>query len=735
MNGFLSYNPRTRSVSCSVLVRDGHELPVNETPLGGDWPVDEPPMLLPYQRVHKEDFVWGLTSDPTVLFPQVQAYHESLGAKSIGYQSVRLGTTVLGWIGYSFRSEEPPSAQQFAIVRTLSSLIALAVEREGIAERNRELALTRDRELQAKRVSDFMARTVSRLTNDADLERALECLLAELASAVGAAHVFLFRHDSESRLLNLELGFLDGRIRWGNSDEELSLWTKPFPDDISPAWRIMCEQRGLFTPTMAPIPPEDFAWPGAMEYVQKFELSDVAHIVLFSGDRPIGSIGFGFRDGRCLQQEDKTFIESVAQQASMVLRMLDLGVEAKKAAVAVEREAAAQERTAELGRANAALSRSVAAISESDDFDESLEKVFHEIVAAASADAGQLFLYDEVTNTLTTSSWIDENGRGRGCCPHSAPILQAPFDADITPAFRLFVHARDIMLAEHATLTQELAAMTWPGVLDWHTDHGRACAIPILIGPSPIGIIGLAWHSVVTFTQEQKELLFSLANQAALVIQLTRLAKLAGDAALNEQRAKFARDLHDTLAQGFTGILAQLGAASQIPGNRRSDIEAHITAVTDLARSSLDDARRSVRSLRLKPEPIFHLESSLHDFVKTAQLQTSAAVVLKIKGQRGNLAPEVETELCRIVQESLNNAVKHSSARHIRVSVKFQESNAVRISIRDDGNGFDLTRPRTPDSFGLVGMQERADLIGASLTLVSEPGRGAEIIVQYGRSI
>jgi hypothetical protein len=86
----------------------------------------------------------------------------------------------------------------------------------------------------------------------------------------------------------------------------MALWEKPFPDDITPAWKIMTERRGLFTPDMAPISAAEFAWPGAFEYATRFELSDIGHIVLFAGSVPVGSIGIGLRGGRRFDERRAT---------------------------------------------------------------------------------------------------------------------------------------------------------------------------------------------------------------------------------------------------------------------------------------------------------------------------------------------------------------------------------------------------------------------------------------------
>ena len=106
---------------------------------------------------------------------------------------------------------------------------------------------------------------------------------------------------------------------------------------------------------MTVMPAEEFAWPGYFEYAKRYGLSDAGHIVLFAGDEAVGSIGFGLGDGRKLRPSDKPFIEGVAKQAAVAIRMLDLAEQARQAAVSLERETAAQRRATEMSKSNEEL--------------------------------------------------------------------------------------------------------------------------------------------------------------------------------------------------------------------------------------------------------------------------------------------------------------------------------------------------------------------------------------------
>jgi PAS domain S-box-containing protein len=244
------------------------------------------------------------------------------------------------------------------------------------------------------------------------------------------------------------------------------------------------------------------------------------------------------------------------------------------------------------------------------------------------------------------------------------------------------------------------------------------------------------FHTIVSPVLDQAGVVVEYIGTSMDITErkLAEQALRSSEASRAEERAQFAREIHDTLAQGFTGILMQLGAASQVPGDSRRDISAHLNAIEALARSSLAEARRSVAALRPVNATDYTLAENIEQLIRKVRIQTSAGVSLSIDGEAMPLQTRVATELFRIAQEALNNVLMHSGASRISVAVSFQYDSAIRISIKDDGRGFDTTAKPPADHFGLVGMQERASSIGASLTIVSELGTGTQVIVQYRKT-
>ncbi|MEG4114643.1 MULTISPECIES: PAS domain S-box protein [unclassified Microcoleus] len=205
--------------------------------------------------------------------------------------------------------------------------------------------------------------------------------------------------------------------------------------------------------------------------------------------------------------------------------------------------------------------------------------------------------------------------------------------------------------------------------------------------------------------------------------------KQAEEASILEERNRMAREIHDTLAQAFTGILAQVGAANQVLTDDVEATGAHLDLIKELARTGLTEARRSVFALRPQLLEEGSLQSALHRLI--AQIRTAAmdtTLYYEIEGTVYSLPAEVETNLLRMGQEALTNAIRHANADEIRVQLVYDRDQFC-LRMRDNGQGFGVGSISASEGFGLLGMSERAERIGAQLTIRSQPGQGTEIIV------
>jgi PAS domain S-box-containing protein len=208
--------------------------------------------------------------------------------------------------------------------------------------------------------------------------------------------------------------------------------------------------------------------------------------------------------------------------------------------------------------------------------------------------------------------------------------------------------------------------------------------------------------------------------------------KRAEEASILDERNRMAREIHDTLAQAFTGILLHIGAIAEEVPEESVTVQTHLETVDELARSGLSEARRSVAALR----PKLLEEGSLSDAIKhlTAQMKSSTNINItyEINGATNALSPDLENHLLRIGQEALTNAIKYAHATHIHIEFVCEETQCV-LRIKDNGRGFDVDQVSLSKGYGLLGMSERVEKIGGELVIQSQPGQGAEITVVVNR--
>jgi signal transduction histidine kinase len=217
------------------------------------------------------------------------------------------------------------------------------------------------------------------------------------------------------------------------------------------------------------------------------------------------------------------------------------------------------------------------------------------------------------------------------------------------------------------------------------------------------------------------------ANQAILALKLMSLSAQSRQAAVIEERNRMARDIHDTLAQGFTGVIVQLEAAEEARAQHREAKAAdHLYRAGEIARESLREARRSVGALRPRALEERGLCEALKGLIEKITAGTKIRTTFTMRGEPRELAPEWEANLLHIGQEALTNVLRHAKATEFQVQVVL-ESEAIQLSLRDNGCGFDQTNKY--EGFGLQGMRERTESMGGHLTFQSVEGNGTAILV------
>jgi PAS domain S-box-containing protein len=201
--------------------------------------------------------------------------------------------------------------------------------------------------------------------------------------------------------------------------------------------------------------------------------------------------------------------------------------------------------------------------------------------------------------------------------------------------------------------------------------------------------------------------------------------------AVLEERSRIARELHDSLDQGFWGILLQLEATSEGLGDGPPSARTHLELARNLVLHCQTEAHRSVWDLRSTVLDRADLPSALAATARLVAVSCSTPVDTAVRGAPRPLPASVENNLLRIGQEAITNAARHARAHAIVAELCF-EPGRVRLAVRDDGAGFDVdsTDYAGHGHFGLIGMRERAKRIGGRLTIESAPGAGSTVTVE-----
>ncbi len=254
-------------------------------------------------------------------------------------------------------------------------------------------------------------------------------------------------------------------------------------------------------------------------------------------------------------------------------------------------------------------------------------------------------------------------------------------------------------------------------------------SIPLYAHGKSLGVLNLASADWRELTADDLRLLYTLGDLLSIAIERARLFARSVEYGAVEERNRLAREIHDTLAQGLAGISLQLETAEALMDAQADPqrVRRTISQALTLARSNLEEARRSVLDLRPVPLEGRELPDALKVLARSLLSTGQLKVDLRIAGEKRQLPARLEAGLFRIAQEALTNIVRHARAKNALLSLSYSKDQ-IQLTIEDDGEGFD-PHNIPPGRFGLVGLNERTHMLGGNLTLESSPGGGTRVEV------
>jgi len=334
-----------------------------------------------------------------------------------------------------------------------------------------------------------------------------------------------------------------------------------------------------------------------------------------------------------------------------------------------------------------------------------------------------LWLLDQSNDSLVLRAWTEGTNFVKLDAEH--PFIKNPSSWKEDPGLReLFFSGVPVACEDidrDPDISEELREYLKSG------GTKRFLRIPTLVGGQVKGFIGIRHGDRRPYRPEEIELAQALAHQAMLAIQLNEFAERSRQAAVLEERNRMARDIHDTLAQGFTGVIVQLEAAEDaIVCCRRKEANRHLQRASQLARQSLNEARRSVHALRPQALQGGNFWDALKRIIKNTTAGTALHTSFNLRGKMRHLPLRWQENLLHIGQEALTNALKYARPRNFETRLTFN-TKELRLELRDDGDGFKVKERH--DGLGLAGMRERVEQMGGTLKITSARGKGTDVVV------
>ena len=288
---------------------------------------------------------------------------------------------------------------------------------------------------------------------------------------------------------------------------------------------------------------------------------------------------------------------------------------------------------------------------------------------------------------------------------------------------------------EGAANVNVLTCSRLKGLMDGTDGLRYHASIPLYAQDKKLGVMNVASPGWRSLSRDDLQLLYTVGDLLAIAVERARLFARSARLGAVEERNRLAREIHDTIAQGLTATALQLESADALieAGSTPAEVRERVRKALSLTQDNLEEARRSVLDLRAAPLEQRSLPEALEALIQEWGTREQAGATFEVVGGGRPLPPRVEASLYRICQEALTNVSRHAEARNVVVRM-VATPEELRLSVEDDGKGFEEAG-RGGKRYGLVGLNERAKMLGGRLEVWSSVGEGTriEVIVPLGR--
>lgn len=607
----------------------------------------------------------------------------------------------LGLLLFHFKDKESIKAARFSLYKSIADQTALAVANilanEEILEREREKA------------------TLLSISSDVATIRDRQDLFAvingKVKSIFGFDEMGVYVMDADRQHYRL---LYDDYPADAATAQAVRQMARGLPMQGSRIAAIVFADRPAFILTreeMTATAPE-----AGGDFVAVTGIENVICAPLKVGGQVIGCFNITTRQKHFFTPEKLPLYQSVADQIAVAVANIRANEEIQQ--LAEER----RQRAEELGKANEALRRSIAGLASIDSLDDFLAEMLLAALDVTGARNGAVVLArDDFAEHIV----LIEDGQR---IARAQQEREGTYRVPILPELLAYIERTHESGEVWAPLPDEISHT--PGFIEYHRARGNQAVrnVPLCVNGEVVGWLGLGFAEAEPAVGRQLDLLRVLAEQMTVAVELSRLAKQAQGTAVLEERNRLAREIHDTLAQGFTGVVVQLNAADRIFAAAPQEAQAHVRRAIDLAREGLQEARRSVRALRPSALEDGDLTTALRQMLETVTAGTPLQTEFQTSGAPHVLDANAGADLLRLGQEAVINVLRHADAGKLQVELAWLDNACVRLRVRDDGRGFDVNAAN--HGFGMLGMRERAARLNGTLQILSNPASGTEIIFE-----
>jgi len=606
------------------------------------------------------------------------------------------GVTYWDW------SLQPVKGQNGTVEGAVLSMVDVTDRKHAedkLARQNEELREISKAERRQRQLAEGLVQATMAVNESLELDQVLGSILEQIRKAIpfGGADIILL--DGKSVRVTASLGF------------------EGYPEAIPALERIhACDNFALIQQVRSSLQPVVIdsvrTHPGwklisGLEWVRSY----VAVPLIFGGE-VIGIINLNSQLQAAFTQKAVDRLVAFAAPAALALHNARL----------YEAESRAR-RVAET------LSDAAQALTQTLDLDQVIDTLLDHVHGIVQADtAGVTLLEDEAGPAVRAL-----HGYGQWAARENLPRL--PMGDPAGSLTHRLISGRKSLIIPHAT--------SWPAPeARPHPDEIRYwLVVPILASDKVIGFVELGKSGEEAISPENVRWVEALAGQAAIAIQNAwlfeqvrssreRLQSLARGLVEVQERERYhiARELHDEAGQVLSTLKISLGRLEQEPDCPQR-VRQRLGELKGLADGVLEELHRLARDLR--PVALDHLGlvAALEQVVKNLNSE-QLSVQFKVVGfEELRLSQDVTTSLYRIVQEALTNVVRYAQARNVGILLEWS-MDKVKVFVEDDGVGFEPGRVEEGDHLGLIGMRERAEMLGGSLTIESAPGMGTSVIVE-----